>query len=917
VLQAKNPAEDQDKLRDSAEAIMAERHNWEPALQVDMATVQEQILSCVAGMDPTSAPGPDGFQGGYMRTMLRGAGGQVVLLPVLAELIFTNFNNPVRLPAVWFAAQGTANLSAVGVEKLRPIACASWFRRLAGRLWCGLNLSRVSLPLFEAGQLGVGISQGVERAASEAHLAHAAGLWIVALDLRNAFNSVLRNAIICGLHKICPELVPYFVAMYCTRPPNLLFRKDDGSVDIISSQSGAQQGDPLGPFFFCVGIYQVMNDYRATHGTAGSGRDLSSFIDDMRLFFWKMDASALEAVAELLAALKVLGLVANDTKTEVLAPEGHVPTEEEHQLLAARGLVAKDCIVVVGVPVGSAEGQKAFLLKSLDRLNFDRLARDLALLPNKQVAYQLLLSCLAAKPSFLARNVAPSMAKDFFICTDSTLLWVLEHILEMPQRASAETFFSSNDRQSLLTLTQMQRLQLPLRMGDGGLQLRSMMLECGSAFVGAQVDTMGPLLTKLVRLVPAAHLPAAQERLVRCARLEGLFQAISQLKVPLERLSPTIPAELVAAAAGGGGGGAEWARRVALIFSPDLLEGEHRQTQRRLYAHVKKKLCEELVQVILSVPETIPLGELDGQRVGSVVRESRMEVKTRIFSCSGAVAGAWSRAPPGGDTAMQNRQFMNALRLRLGIFFVVAEGAVVCRGANCRFGHAANTKHALTCRNGQHAVAHTKVVRGVQAELRKLHINYEYESGVPFAHNVAEEDRRLRLEIVIPAGAFRNVKEPEGVIPSDKELHELLPNSRVKVATRVRNHRVSLDVTVACPFTLACQRFTRGVPPSHIMPGVALGHAEASKMLSYHGKYRVDVDCLRTFAFESFGRPGRQALHIMELFAEQAGGARGTDRTRKLYLRGVHQRMSVALQRAVGDGISRYEDMYGGGFEVV
>jgi hypothetical protein len=775
---------------------------------------------------------------------------------------------------------------------------------------------------MDVGQLGVGVPQGVEQAAGAAQWHHAAGFWIVALDLKNAFNSVLRSAIFRGLHEIYPELIPYFTAMYCNRrPPNLLFKKDDGSIDIISSQSGAQQGDPLGPFLFCVGIANVMKEYRQKHGKEGSGRDLSSYIDDMRLFFKLMNEAALAAVAELLAALKELGLVANDAKTEVLPPEGHVPTEEEKRLLARKGYALKEGIAVVGVPVGTEDFIQGFLSNSLGRLNFDRLARYLAALPDKQVAYRLLCSCLAAKPSFLARNVEPRVARAFFQRTDATLQWVLEHILEAPKRASAADFFASADPERLLTLTELQRLQIPLRTQDGGLQLRSMRQESASAFVGREVDTMGPIITRLLGQLAAEDVQDAKNRVVRSAHVEGLFQAIVYLErsdgVEKLRLSPTIPQELVEAAGGVGGGGAETMRRSALLFGNAVLTGQHVKTQRRLLGYVKKAFQVRVAQQVLQVPEVFPAEELDGLEAGSVVPETRKEAQTRLLSCSGAFAGAWTSVKPGGDTEMTSRQVLNALRLRLGMAIVVrkkVEGAV-CLGANCSFGHAPHTRHALTCKNGQHAVQHKKMVTGVEKELDRVFVPHLHESRLPFQHNIREQDRELRWEIVTPAGAWRNVQDPVGAVLSDKAYHELKPGDSTVIRTP-NDLRVGCDITIVCPLALFCQVNRHGVGPASTTAGVAARHAESSKMTTYHGKYLVAADCLRTFALESFGRPGRQALHFMDRIAEQAGGAVRTERERKVYLQGVYRRLSVVLQRAVGDSISRFEDLYIGGGEL-
>jgi hypothetical protein len=216
--------------------------------------------------------------------------------------------------------------------------------------------------------------------------------------------------------------------------------------------------------------------------------------------------------------------------------------------------------------------------------------------------------------------------------------------------------------------------------------------------------------------------------------------------------------------------------------------------------------------------------------------------------------------------------------------------------------------HALTCRNGHHATQHKTLVTAVETELSKAHVHGRlHESTIAFQHNIREEDRGLRWEIVTLEGSWRNVQLPDGPVLSDKEYHEL-PLGDPTVIRTPNDKRLNIDITIPCPFAIVYQRFRQGVPPAYAQPGVAACHAERFKMTTYHGKYVVAVDCLRTFACESFGRPGRQALHIMDRIAEQAGGAVRSERERKVYLQGVYRRLSVALQRAVGDSVARYEE---------
>jgi hypothetical protein len=107
-------------------------------------------------------------------------------------------------------------------------------------------------PLLAPVQLGVGVKGGMEAAV------HAARLYlqemslspcaVIKLDYKNAFNSLRRDSMLEAVHTALPEAYAFIHASYSS-PSNLFY----GS-DILSSEEGVQQGDPLGPLLFCLTI---------------------------------------------------------------------------------------------------------------------------------------------------------------------------------------------------------------------------------------------------------------------------------------------------------------------------------------------------------------------------------------------------------------------------------------------------------------------------------------------------------------------------------------------------------------------------------------------------------------------------------------------------------------------------------------
>lgn len=76
---------------------------------------------------------------------------------------------------------------------------------------------------------------------------------LLKLDFRNAFNSIRRDIILKEVLAKAPSVYPLAFSAY--RFPSLLFY---GSNTIMSAE-GVQQGDPLGPLLFCLGIHDLIS----------------------------------------------------------------------------------------------------------------------------------------------------------------------------------------------------------------------------------------------------------------------------------------------------------------------------------------------------------------------------------------------------------------------------------------------------------------------------------------------------------------------------------------------------------------------------------------------------------------------------------------------------------------------------------
>ena len=136
--------------------------------------------------------------------------------------------------------------------KVRPIACGELFFRVISR-------AAVRQINFKCSpyQLGVGTRNGVEPIL-EALRIKCRNREIIALDLKNAFNTIKRKLVLEEAKRLIPKLWRFirwgyedFTKLYLP----------DGS--IMLSKSGVKQGDPISPLLFSIGYDVVLRKLRS------------------------------------------------------------------------------------------------------------------------------------------------------------------------------------------------------------------------------------------------------------------------------------------------------------------------------------------------------------------------------------------------------------------------------------------------------------------------------------------------------------------------------------------------------------------------------------------------------------------------------------------------------------------------------
>jgi hypothetical protein len=160
-----------------------------------------------------------------------------------------------------FIAGGVSIALEKNATAVRPLACGDPIRRLVAKCFCVAGKDDVS-GAFKGKNYGVGCPGGVEvvahslRDTLERHKNSKLGL--LKIDFRNAFNEVSRDHFVKAVDHMFPAMSNW--TQWCYGDATILLYDHQ---HVIESRAGVQQGDPLGPLYFCCGINGLVNEIAA------------------------------------------------------------------------------------------------------------------------------------------------------------------------------------------------------------------------------------------------------------------------------------------------------------------------------------------------------------------------------------------------------------------------------------------------------------------------------------------------------------------------------------------------------------------------------------------------------------------------------------------------------------------------------
>jgi hypothetical protein len=303
----------------------------------------------------------------------------------------------------------------------RPIAIGETRRRLISKAANFAVIQSVAEHLSPL-QVGVGVRGGTDAVIHSLQylLSNRAigGCALVKIDLTNAFNMVARSNMLRQVALVCPAILPFVQSVYGGRPLMFLGK------EIIESQVGVQQGDPLGPLLFALAIHPLIK-----HALSSVSTPLSAGV------FYADDGTLIgppESLAQVLTTLRdegsEYGVFINMSKSEVWDLDNSdldLSSLDQFQLSNQ-----PDGVDLLGSFLGSDELADEFVMKRVNAI--EEFVKALRLLEDKQMAYLLFQQCLSMpKFNYVLRTLHPiriaRSIEAYERLVRETLVWLTGH----------------------------------------------------------------------------------------------------------------------------------------------------------------------------------------------------------------------------------------------------------------------------------------------------------------------------------------------------------------------------------------------------------------------------------------------------------------------------------------------------------
>ena len=303
---------------------------------------------------------------------------------------------PERHAKYWCGANLTPLCKLDG--GVRPVAVGETLRRLVGKALLATGVSKGQVATLSPTQVGVGVRSAAESVAMGLQatvdsLAHTTDWAVIKVDLRNAFNTVDRLAVLKGALQFAPAAYNYLRYAYSAEAP--LYVGDC----VIPSQTGTHQGCPLGPLVFALGIHPILQSISQPGQLTWS----SWYLDDGVLVGSAAQLTA--AMQALTPAFQAIDLSVNLSKCELWRPSAPLVKQLCPNIALIPWQPASG-LTVLGCPVnfpGTSTYQDSAWSQCLAKMK--KATDALGQMSDAQLDHHLLRQCLdACKVNHLLRS---------------------------------------------------------------------------------------------------------------------------------------------------------------------------------------------------------------------------------------------------------------------------------------------------------------------------------------------------------------------------------------------------------------------------------------------------------------------------------------------------------------------------------
>ena len=259
-------------------------------------------------------------------------------------------------------------------------------------------------------------------------------LTVLSVDGIGAYDHVFRSAMLGRLLQMpAARTILPFVRLSYGSPSSYTWVDDEGRQRTVTQAEGGEQGDPLMPLLFSIGIQGALEEVATS---LAPGEHLCAFLDDVYLLCAPERVVPLyKLLSEVLA--REAGIRLHQGKTKVWNQAGRAP--EDVQELGPEAWRPQG-LKILGTPIGTPE----FVSQNMnDRIEEERrLWETIPSVPDLQCAWQLLVQSANPRANHSLRTMPPSCTTEYARAHDEGLWQTVETLLHQTPGTEAERAFA-------------------------------------------------------------------------------------------------------------------------------------------------------------------------------------------------------------------------------------------------------------------------------------------------------------------------------------------------------------------------------------------------------------------------------------------------------------------------------------------